>query len=142
MNIRQAVLLMIALLFTANSVYAKDLNSPRLKSAQETLSSGDYEKAFADYSLIAEEDDNPLAKLSVGLFFQNGWGRPVNRAAACQWFEKSARGNIPTALHLFAECIEKGVHRTADPALAAVWYAKAPRNPAITHHFALWRNFT
>ena len=99
-----------------------------LKGAQEALAAGDYETAFREYSRFAEEKNNPLAQFSLALFYQIGWGRPVDRAAACRWHEKAAEGRIPAAQHFLADCLVEGLHRPPDPAAAAVWYEKAARN--------------
>lgn len=97
-----------------------------MKDAQAALAAGDYEKAFAGYHAAAANDDkNALAQFSLGLFYQNGWGRAVEKAIACQWFEKAAQGGIPTAQHLTGICFEEGIHHSADPAAAADWFQKA-----------------
>ncbi|MBN1545034.1 MAG: sel1 repeat family protein [Syntrophaceae bacterium] len=105
-----------------------------LRHAQALLAKGEYEKAFAEYRCFAEEKNNPLAQFTLGLFFQYGWGRPADSAAACTWYEKAAAGNIPTAAHFYAECLEKGVGRPVDAARAAEWYERAAD---LGHHMSL-----
>jgi TPR repeat protein len=96
-----------------------------LKDAQAALSAGDYDKAYPQYLRFAQQD-NALAQFTVGMFHQLGWGsRPVDPVSACNWFEKSAIGDIPTATHYLAECFEHGIGRPANPAKAAVWYERA-----------------
>ncbi|MDP1557430.1 MAG: tetratricopeptide repeat protein [Nitrosomonas sp.] len=109
----------------AGSVKTETINAPAMKEAQAAMVSGDYEKAYAKYRRAAENEKNPLAQFSLGLFYQNGWGRAMDKVAACQWFEKSAQGGIPTGQHLAGICLEEGVHRPTDPAAATVWYQKA-----------------
>jgi TPR repeat protein len=99
-----------------------------LKGAQEALAAGDYETAFREYSRHAEEKNNPLAQFTLGLFYDLGWGRPVDRAAACRWQGKAAEGRIPAGQHLFAECLRDGVNGPPDPAAAAQWYERAAEN--------------
>lgn len=126
MKLRLLVVLMFTALILVSSVDAgEDINTEELKEAQSALSAGDYEKAFALFGHLAEERNNPLAQFSLGYMNQNGLGRPVDEVAACQWFEKAAYANIPFAVHLFAECMEEGVHHLANPAMAAIWYKKA-----------------
>ena len=96
-----------------------------MKDAQVALASGEYETAFAGYAAAARNDQNALAQFSLGLFYQNGWGRPIDKTAACQWFEKAAQGGIPVAQHLTGICLDEGTHRQADPAAAASWFQKA-----------------
>ena len=96
-----------------------------LKDAQAALAAGDYDKAYPQYLYFAEKKNNPLAQFTVGLFHQLGWGRPVDRVAACAWHERAAQRDIPAATHFLAECFEQGIGRPADPAQAAVWYERA-----------------
>ena len=106
-------------------VYAGTDPATELKDAQAALSAGDYNKAYPQYLEFANKD-NRLAQFTVGMFHQLGWGnRPVDPVLACQWFEKSAAGDIPTATHYLAECFEQGIGRPADPAKAAQWYQQA-----------------
>jgi TPR repeat protein len=126
--------LLLGLFMPFDQSLAKSNVAAELKNAQALLAKGEYGKAFVEYRRFAEEQNNPLAQFSLGLFFQNGWGRPVDPAAACRWFEKAGKGDIPAAAHFFAECLAKGVGRTADPAGAAGWYEKAA---ALGHHISL-----
>ncbi len=97
--------------------------SAELQPAQHTLAAGDYKKAYALYARRAA--NNPLAQFTLGLFHKNGWDRPVDEAAGCRWFEKSAKKRIPTALHYLGDCLVQGTHRAADPAAALVLYLDA-----------------
>lgn len=94
-----------------------------LRPAQQALTAGDYKKSYALYSRHAAK--NPLAQFTLGLFHENGWGRPVDEAAACRWFEKSARKKIPAAQHYLGHCLARGTHRAADPAAALALYLDA-----------------
>jgi uncharacterized protein len=110
---------------TAGSANTQPDSSQVMKDAQVALASGEYEKAFAGYDAAARNDQNALAQFSLGLFYQNGWGRAIDKIAACQWFEKAARGGIPVAQHLTGICFDEGTHRPADPTAAASWFQKA-----------------
>lgn len=118
-----SILLCLAALLFAGSAGAS--TSQPLQEAQAMLAAGDYEKAFAAYYTAAEKDQNPLAQFSIGLFYQNGWGRAVDKIAACQWFEQAAQGGIPTGQYQAGICLEEGVHRPPDYAAAANWFEKA-----------------
>ncbi|MCK4783839.1 MAG: sel1 repeat family protein, partial [Desulfobacteraceae bacterium] len=113
---------------------ARTDSAAELKDAQMALEQGEFEKAFAEYHRFAVEKNNPLAQFTLGLFFQNGWGRPVDPSAACGWFEKAAEGGIPAASHFWASCLVKGIGRPADPDKAAGWYEKAA---ALGHYMSL-----
>ena len=80
--------LCVVMLFVNGKTSAENSLNKDIKTAQEAMLSGNYEKAFTQYSLSARKDNNPLAQFSLGLFYQNGWGREVDAIAACQWFEK------------------------------------------------------
>jgi TPR repeat protein len=105
-----------------------------LKEAQAALAAGDYDKAYPQYLHFAEKKNNPLAQFTLGMFHRLGWGRPVDRAAACAWYERAAEGKIPTAAHFLGECFEQGIGRPADPARAAVWYERAA---GLGHYMSL-----
>ncbi|SFD94628.1 hypothetical protein SAMN05428977_100335 [Nitrosomonas sp. Nm166] len=113
------------MLLPEGSAYAQADSSQIMKDAQAALASGDYDKAFTGYHAAAGNDHNALAQFSLGLFYQNGWGRAVDQATACEWFEKAAQGGIPAAQHLTGACLEEGAHRAPDLAQAAIWYQKA-----------------
>ena len=116
------------MLFSIAKADAGLTNAQVLKEAQAALASGDYEKAFAAYQVVAENNENTLAQFSLGLFYQNGWGRTKDEVTACQWFEKAAKGGIPTAQHLTGTCFERGIHHPASSETAAIWYQKAAQS--------------
>jgi TPR repeat protein len=97
----------------------------KLGPAQQALAAGDYDAAYKQYRRVAEDDSNALAQYSVGLFYQLGWGRPVDDAEACRWFAQAAEGNIPGALFAHADCLRYGKIGEAAPAEAARYYRKA-----------------
>lgn len=105
-----------------------------LEPAQRALAAGDYDKAYGEYHYFARDKNNPLAAFSVALFHQHGWGRPVDSAAACAWFERAAAEDIPAACHFYAQCLEQGDGGTEDPAEAAQWYQRAAD---LGHHGSL-----
>ena len=110
-----------------------DLAAP-LKEAQAALAAGDYERAYALYRGFAEDKNNPLAQFTLALFHQIGWGRPVDREAACRWHARAAEGHIPAAAHYLGECFQQGVGRPADAGEAASWYQRAA---GLGHHLSL-----
>ena len=105
-----------------------------VQHAQQLLSAGDYEPAFEEYQRIAREKDNPLAKHTLALFYEFGWGRPADPVKACQWFEQAAQANIPDAADALGRCLAEGIHRDPDYAQAAHWYQKAAD---LGHHYSL-----
>lgn len=74
-----------------------------LGDAQAALAAGDYATAYQRYLQAA--DTNPLAQFTVALFHENGWGRPRDHEAACNWYARAAAHHIPAAMHFTAECL-------------------------------------
>lgn len=94
-----------------------------LDAAQSALASGEVRRAYTLYMRHARS--NPLAQFVIGQFHQNGWGRPADPVAACGWFEKAARQGIPTAAHLWGDCLAHGIGRAPDVPEALAWYDRA-----------------
>lgn len=113
-------------LFLMGTAEAGLNESKDYKMAQAAQAAGDFARAYSLYREIAEDGNNPLVYFSLGLFHRNGWGREENQAAACDWFELAAlHGGVPYAQHLYAECLEQGIGRQAEPSAAAHWYQQA-----------------
>ncbi|NOQ63299.1 MAG: sel1 repeat family protein [Methyloprofundus sp.] len=96
-----------------------------LTKAQHALSAQNYEQAFQLFTDIENNSQNSLAQFSLALMLKQGLGRSVDLALACEWFEKAAKGGIPTAAHEYAKCLEYGLKQAADLSAAADWYRKA-----------------
>ena len=124
---------LLIFLLAASCTSGTDI-SREVQQAQKLLASGNYTKAFAEYQRVASEHDNALAKMSIALFYDNGWGRPVDRVKACEWYEQAAKGDIPVAADALGRCLAEGIHRDVDHAQAAVWYQKAAD---LGHHYSL-----
>ena len=112
-------------LMGAVTALAGNAQRDAMQKAQQALMAGDYTTSFSFYKRMAEESNDPLAWFSLALYYQNGWGRPTDRKAACGHFEKAAAGGIPAGAHFHAECLEQGVTQPAMPDKAAAWYEKA-----------------
>ncbi|SFK95190.1 hypothetical protein SAMN05216302_102231 [Nitrosomonas aestuarii] len=105
-----------------------------LAAAQQWLADGEYQQAYEAFHFHAQEKQNPLAQFTLGLFYQQGWGIEVDLKKACRWFESAAEGGIPTANHLFAQCLQNGTHQPADFTSAIHWY----QNAADLGHIISW----
>jgi len=112
-------------LLAVTSVAAQADIAKELETAQATLAAGDYTAAYQQYRQIADQEDNPLAAFTVGLFYQLGWGRPVDQAEACRWFAQTAESTIPAALLAHADCLRSGARGKPDAEQAAVYYQRA-----------------
>ena len=126
--------IIVIVIFTLSPVQARTDLAAELKEAQKTLAAGDYKTAYTEYIKIAREKNNSLAQFTIGSFYQFGWGRAVDSAEACRWYEKAAAGGIPAAQHFLGDCLMQGIHRSPDPAMAASWYEKAA---ALGYHLSL-----
>ena len=124
----------MALLLTVAGPSNADINS-EVRTAQKLLTAGDYEQALKEYQRVAEEKNNPLAKLAIAMFYDFGWGRPEDPVKACQWYEKAAQTDeLPVAADALGSCLANGIHRDVDFGQAAVWYQKAAD---LGHHYSL-----
>lgn len=94
-----------------------------LAPAQKRLAAGNYKMAYAGFQRFSAH--NPLAQFMLGLFHQNGWGRPRNPAAACIWFGKAAQKQVPMAEHFLGDCLAGGIDRPVNIPEALAWYDKA-----------------
>src|SRR5450830_36619 len=97
------LLLILTLLSAIPAAAASSSYDKPLGKAYALLAVQDYAHAYSAFQRYG--DRNPLAQFSLGLFHQNGWGRPVNADIACNWFLKAAQGKIPTALHYAGDCL-------------------------------------
>lgn len=126
LSIRLSLILPLAALLAAPcAAVAKppaDYAQP-LRAAYALLDKGDYAHAYPAF--LRHGASNPLAQFSIGQFYQNGWGRPVDRDAACDWFAKAARGNIPTALHYAGDCLMRTPDAPGHAAAALANYQSA-----------------
>ena len=115
----------IILLLLPVTAFATTDENTELRRAQEMLTAGQYDDAFVEYERLARTAHQPLAYFTLGMFYEQGWGRPVDKAEACRQYEQAAKGSIPTATHFLAQCLLNGVHQPVNPALAAQWFQKA-----------------
>lgn len=95
-----------------------------LQAAQAALAAGHHDEAWPRYRRLAERG-NALAQFVVGQFLQQGWDRPVDQVAACNWFSKAAGQRVPYAEHLWADCLAQGTVRKPDIVQALNWYERA-----------------
>jgi microcystin-dependent protein len=94
-----------------------------LVQAGRALAVQDYPRAWQAYRRHAAS--NALAQFHLGLFEQQGWGRPANPVAACAWFDKAAHGGIPAAQQFLGDCLAAGIGRPVDGPGALQWYRAA-----------------
>ena len=117
------ILLCAALLAPAAGAAPPADYAQPLHAAYALLDKGDYAHAYPAF--LRHSANNPLAQFSVGLFHQNGWGRPVDRDAACAWFARAARGKIPAALHDAGDCLMRTPDAPGNAAAALADYQAA-----------------
>lgn len=118
-----SIVLLLAMVPVAQA--STNLNA-ELQAANQALAARDYDKAYALFASHAAK--NPLAQFTLGLFYQNGWGRPADPIKACRRFEIAAHGNIPAAQQFFGDCLAHGTGRAVDGKTAVAWYRKAGAN--------------
>lgn len=126
--IRQILLLLPLALSAAGATAAKparDYAQP-LAPAYALEAKGDYARAYAAFTRFSAS--NPLAQFSIGLFHKNGLGRPADQDQACAWFAKAAKGKIPTAQHLHADCLMRTPDAPGNALAALASYQDAAAN--------------
>ncbi len=96
-----------------------------LADAQQWLTEGDYQKAYAAFLFHAQTQQHPLAQFTLGLFHQHGWGTAIDKAQACHWYEKAAENSVPAASHFLGECYRDGTHQPINATTAIHWYQAA-----------------
>ena len=106
----------------ASAKTAADYAEP-LRAAYALLGKGDYTHAYPAF--LRHSGKNPLAQFTLGLFHQIGWGRPVDRDAACTWFAKAAQGKIPAAQHYAGDCLMRSPEKTGNASVALADYLAA-----------------
>ncbi|WP_114326415.1 tetratricopeptide repeat protein [Candidatus Colwellia aromaticivorans] len=112
------------IVFTFSNI-ARATESRDIRHAEKLLAAGDYDNAFEKYQRLAKEKNNSLAKLTMAMFYDYGWGRVQDRKNACLWYEQAAKHEVPVAADALGSCFENGVHQKIDYAQAAIWYQKA-----------------
>ncbi|NVD99870.1 tetratricopeptide repeat protein [Massilia sp. BJB1822] len=94
-----------------------------LQLAAKAWQAGEYDRAYSQYLHVSR--DSHVAQFFLGLFQQNGWGRPRNAVQACRWFERAAAGKVPAAQHYLGDCLVAGRHRAVDIPAALDLYQSA-----------------
>lgn len=124
--LRMVTFLAVCLLAAGEACAARPRDEAKeTEAAQAALAAKDYRTAYALYKRQAINRHNALAQFTLGLFHQNGWGRPADPVAACAWFSKAAQQHVPAAENDWADCLAQGIGHSADIPAALEWYDKA-----------------
>jgi TPR repeat protein len=124
-------LLPLLLVAPVRAERAKDY-AAELGPAYARLDQRDYARAYPLFQRKAAS--NPLAQFTLGLFHQNGWGRPVDTDAACAWFAKAALRRIPSAQHLHGDCLMRTPDAPGNAEAALASYLDAAKG---SHYISL-----
>lgn len=132
----RSLVLTISLLLATHVHGQTTVNNLRagLVQAEQALAAKDYPTAYRAYARYA--GTNPLAQFTLGLFEQQGWGRPADPLAACAWFDKAAQKHIPAAQQFLGDCLAQGIGRAVDGPAAVHWYRKAAASGIAYAHCA------
>jgi len=95
-----------------------------LRQAIELYDKADF-KACADHLKRAAELGDPHAQLYYGFSLKNGIGVEQDKAAAVEWFRKSAAQNFVVAFYDLGVCYENGEGVDRDLNEAEAWFRKA-----------------
>ncbi len=85
-------LLIVALAFATAPAFAD------FDKGFDAYEKGDYETAFAEFHLLAEQGDE-IAQYNLGLMYKNGEGVPRDYRQALKWFRLSAEQGYAEAQH-------------------------------------------
>ena len=91
-----------------------------LKAAQ----SGDYETAYREFLLLAEQGD-ALAQSLIGAMYHEGIGIPQNDKEAVKWYRKAAEQGIASAQHDLGAMYAKGEGVPVNNVKAYMWWSLA-----------------
>lgn len=122
MKIARCFLFILIFIFPVIGEAKNNLIS-ELALAQKMLAKGDYAAAYGKFLKL--QDKSALAPFILGLYYQQGWGRPKNPVLACLWFEKAAKRKVPGGLNFLADCLVAGTHREKSQAEALDLYLQA-----------------
>jgi uncharacterized protein len=87
-------------------------------------SEGDYETALAVWQPLAEAGDAG-SQFGMGLLNANGWGVPLDDAAALRWYESAAGQGHAEAQYNIGVMYQNGWGVEQDDAKAFEWHQKA-----------------
>lgn len=97
-----------------------------LASAEEVKSmrrsKGMYDIHALTFYLKAAEQGMADAQFRVGLFFQNGWGKPKDAVRAVSWYVKASNQGQKDAQLYLAACLENGEGVARDEIEAYAYY--------------------
>ncbi len=90
-------------------------------------SEGDYETALAVWQPLAEAGEAD-SQFGMGLLNANGWGVPLDDAAALKWYELAAGQGHAEAQYNIGVMYQNGWGVDQDDAKAFAWHEKAAEN--------------
>jgi TPR repeat protein len=99
-------------------------------------STGDYEKAYAEWAPLAEQGDAG-SQFGLGLLYSNGWGVAQDDAAALKWYELAANQGHAEAQYNISVMYQNGWGVDQSDAEALKWLRLAAGNGFAAAHRGL-----
>lgn len=123
----QRILLVVAIVLAAGSVWAADSSAPQ--SSQAVL----------DRVRPLAEQGNANAQYNMGVIYDRGYGVERDYAKARAWYEKAAAQGYAKAAHNLGVIYQSGHGVAADNERAAYWFKKAAKlgEPAAQNNLAV-----
>ena len=121
MNLKQTLVALAMLGASIGSAFAVDL-----LSAQAAYNKGDYEGAFKQFLLLAEEG-NALAQSSTGVMYDMGHGTAKDYDKAIEWYRKSAEQGNQFGQFNLGTMYYMGTGVSKDIVTACKWFALSTR---------------
>ena len=109
--------------FSLANDHVDDWAAP-IEPARQLLLNKQYSEALILFKQQAALG-NGLAQFNIALFYDLGWGMPVDRNRACSWYEQAANSNVPGAMQQVGECYLAGTGIEKSTTLAFQWFIKA-----------------
>ncbi len=97
----------------------------KLKQAEDFYNNKMYDRAFALYSGLRENEMDGSAMNHFGLLYYNGQGVSKDYTLAKNWFEKSVNAGYPGAMNNLGVMYKTGTGVKQDYVQAKYWYEKA-----------------
>jgi len=104
--------------------------------AVEATNAGDFDTAFKEFSVLAEQGDERAQQSLAWMYFE-GQGRDVDYAKAAYWYRKAAEQGSITAQINLAQIYAYGQGVTQDFSQAAHWWGRLAEQGDVRSQAAL-----
>lgn len=97
----------------------------RYQNAADAFDRRDFETAYFEFKVLAEETGDARAQNRLGLLYYNGWGVTKSYPAAVAWITRAAEQGLPDAQTNLGIVHNEGLALPRNAGFAAKWFARA-----------------